>query len=326
MSKDIDDLFSDKMSNEIESELKKKRGKLNTKLIVKAIVATLGILIVLNIALGFSSKKYIAYRFKKCTSDKSIEYLVSHPNEYIAKQSYIETGLFKSTSTYNIAKKVGPRTLYAGSENVSSGLIRYGLVAQESWYTSEATQTLDNNIENRGSDAFGLRGLRFMMPYVDYENIINDFHYLNEIKENQYAEMALSFDKEYSYDEVNKMLDSNLITFYWVDINQEETKEIYKESKYYYSGDSVVGVKSHDFAGKFITDTNERLYNFKGAVGFLKEKDKHGVAYNINKNNIDENNIKISGVVIQGNPNELLKMQDNPMIKHAVLGNVVDKY
>lgn len=326
MNKDIDDLFSDKMSNEIERELKKKRGKLNTKLIVKAIVATLGILIILNIVLGFASKKYNYYRFNKCSSDKSIEYLVSHPNEYIGKQSYIETGLFKSTSTYDIAKKIGPRTVYAGSENMSSGLIKFGLVAMQSWAISEDDKIVSSNIENRRSDAFGLRNLSFMMPYVEYENTINDFHYLNEIKDNQYAEMALSFDKEYSYDEVNEMFDSNLITFYWVDINGEETKEIYKETKYYEDGDFVVGVKSHGFVGEFIKDTNERLYNFKGAVGFLKEKNKHGVAYNINKNNIDENNIKISGVVIQGNPNELLKMQDNPMIKHAVLGNVVDKY
>ncbi|MDR3595681.1 anti sigma factor C-terminal domain-containing protein [Clostridium sp.] len=41
---------------------------------------------------------------------------------------------------------------------------------------------------------------------------------------------------------------------------------------------------------------------------------------------IDENNIKIIGAVVVGSPKELKAIENNPMIKHAVLGTVVDKY
>lgn len=320
MSKEIDDIFSNKMDDEIKKEIKKKRNKLNSKLIGKAILATLVILVVSNLVLGFASKKYIEYRFNNKTSEKSVEYMVSNPNEYIGKQSYIETGLFKYSSTYDIAKKVGSRTIYAGSDNEAGSLIKFGLVGLQSFFIDEDNPILDNNIENRRSNAFGLRKLCFMMPYVDYENVINDFNYLNEIDNNKYVEMVLSFDKEYTYDEVNTMLDSNLINFYWIDNNYEETKEYYTESKYYYDEDLVVGVKSHNYAGAFITDVDERLDIFKGAIGFLRESASSGMV-----DNIDENNIEISGVVVQGNPEDLKKFENNNMIKHGILGNVIDE-
>ena len=42
--------------------------------------------------------------------------------------------------------------------------------------------------------------------------------------------------------------------------------------------------------------------------------------------NIDKNNIKIIGVVVVGSPKEFKAIQNNSMIKHEVLGTVVDKY
>jgi hypothetical protein len=42
--------------------------------------------------------------------------------------------------------------------------------------------------------------------------------------------------------------------------------------------------------------------------------------------NIEENNFRISGVVVVGIPKELMSIQKNPMIKQAILGTVVDKY
>lgn len=321
MSKDIDNLFSDKMNEEIKNEIKARRKKLDSKLITKAILMTLITLVASYLLLGFVSKKYIEYRFHKSLSEKSIEYSLMYPNEYIGKQSYVETGLFKYSSTYNITKKLGSRSLYAGSITESVSPINFGIQGQSFFIISEAIPKLDNSIDNRKSTPFGLRNLYFMMPYVDYENTINDFHYLNEIQDNKFVEMVLSFDKEYSYEEVNSLLDSNLITFYWIDNDYKGTKENYKESKYYHTGDSVIGVKSHNYAGDIIVDVNERMNIFIAALQHFKESKFNGLL-----GNIDENNIKISGVVVHGNPDELKKLQENKIIKHAILGTVADKY
>ena len=40
----------------------------------------------------------------------------------------------------------------------------------------------------------------------------------------------------------------------------------------------------------------------------------------------DENYTNISGIVIQGTADELKEIENNPMIKHAILGNIVDKF
>ena len=151
------------------------------------------------------------------------------------------------------------------------------------------------------------------------ENIINDFHFLNEIDDNKIVEMALSFDKEYTYEEVNSMLDSNLITFYWVDNNSEEAKQHIIEVKN--PAFSVVGIKSIDGAGEFKDDIDGRMENFKAVVKQLKE-----IGHTQYTEDIDENNIKIIGAVVVGSPKELKNIQGNPMIKHAILGTVVDKF
>ena len=72
---------------------------------------------------------------------------------------------------------------------------------------------------------------------------------------------------------------------------------------------------------EFKEDVNGRVENFKAVVNKLKEVgDTQYIEY------IDETNIKIIGAVVVGSPKELKAIQNNSMIKHAILGAVVDKY
>ena len=317
MSKEIDDIFSNKIGESIEKSIKDKRKKLNSKVIIKSIILTLVVVVILNILLGFISKKVIGMRFNERSSTKVLEYMITKPNEYIGQNSYIETGLFKYNSNYEIARKIGNTTVYAGSEHESRSVFNYGQIGYLGFPISEVIPTLDKNIENRRSDVFGLRELCFMMPYVDYENIINDFQYLDEIGEDKYVEMTLSFDKEYSYEEVNNLFDSNLIYFYWIDNDSDETKEHYKDSKFYHDDDTVLGIKSINYAGDYIEDVNERLNIFKGAATNLD---------GWYKSNVDLDKPMISGIVVVGTASQLKELEGVNIIKHSILGNVVDKF
>ena len=339
MSKDIDDLFSDKMENEIKSEIKKKRNKLNLRLIITAIISTLMIIIVVNLALNFASDRYIENAYSKEQQKLGLENTIMNPNEYIGKESCLEIGYFKFESTYEYAKRIGSKVVYAGSAKYLGGIAK-DIISKEGWTVSNIP--LSNNINTRYSNVYGLRKLHFLYPYVHYgsniyeyqidenkpteenlsnakENTINDLHFLNEIGDNKIVEMALSFNKEYTYEEVNSMLDSNLITFYWVDNNSKEEKEHIIEVNN--PAFNVIGIKSIDGAGEFRADVNSRMENFKAAINQLREIDNTQYI-----ENIDENNIKIIGAVVVGSPEELKKIQNNPMIKHAILGTVVDKY
>lgn len=341
MSKDneIDDLFSDKMENEMKKEIKRKRSKLNLKLIIISIVSTLIIIIVGILALNFASDKYIKNAYSKEKQKQELEYTIMYPNDYIGRERCKEIGYFKFESTYDYGKRIGGKVVYAGSTNYLGDLEENG--------TSREASTISNipltgDINKRYSSVYGGRKLYFLYPYVHYEkdiysyqkdnnkttendsfldkeNIINDFHLLNEIDENKIVEMALSFDKEYTYEEVNSMIDSNLITFYWVDKNSEEEKQHMIE--YRNPAFSVVGIKSIDGAGEFRDDVYGRMENFKAALNKLKE-----IGHTQYTENIDENNIKIIGAVVVGSPKELKNIKNNSMIKHSIIGTVVDKY
>lgn len=144
MSKEIDDIFSDKIGEGIEKSIKDKRKKLNSKLIIKSIVLSLVAVVILNILLGVISKKVISMRFNERSSRKTVEYMITKPNEYIGQDSYIETGLFKYNSAYEIGRKVGNTTLYAGSEHESGSIIKSGQTDYLSVPISEPIPTLDN--------------------------------------------------------------------------------------------------------------------------------------------------------------------------------------
>gem|GEM_PF-6595647 len=339
MSKDnyIDDLFSDKMENEIKNAIKKKRGKLNLKLIIISIVSTLIIIIAGILVLNFASDKYIENAYSKQQQKLRLENMIMKPNEYIGNESCQEIGYFKFESTYDYGKRIGSKVIYAGSVNYLGGLAENGISKEG---RTGSNIPLTDNINQRYSSVYGERDLHFLYPYVHYgeniyeyetdknteddlsldkENIINDFHFLNEINDNKIVEMALSFDKDYTYEEVNSMLDSKLITFYWVDDNSEEEKQHIIQVKN--PAFNVIGIKSIDGAGEFRDDVNGRMENFKAVLNQLKE-----IGHTQYTGNIDVNNIKIIGAVVVGSPKELKNIQNNSMIKHAVLGTVVDKY
>ncbi|WP_338422882.1 anti sigma factor C-terminal domain-containing protein [Clostridium beijerinckii] len=83
----------------------------------------------------------------------------------------------------------------------------------------------------------------------------------------------------------------------------------------------VIGIKSIDGAGEFRSDTDGRIQNFRAAIKQLKD-----IGETRYIKNIDENDIRIIGAVVVGRPKELKAIENNPIIKHAVLGTVVDKY
>lgn len=290
MSKEIDNIFSDKMADEITKELKAKRKKYNSKLISKTIALTLAILMILGLLVNVVSDKVLQYSFEKQSSIFYKEYTVMHPTEYIGERKYLETGLFKSLTFFNIGKVIGSKVVGGGTKTLVSGL-QFGKVG--SVYLDYKDYYIHQDITRRDYNTNGLRELNFMLPYVNYENTINDFKYLDQIDDDKYVEMIISFDKEYSYEDVNKRFDSNKISFYWVDISSDEAKVNYEENKAYLTESEVIGIKSLTANGKIITD---------------------------------ENYTNISGIVIQATADELQELKDNPMIRYAILGNIVDKF
>ena len=335
MSKDIDDIFSDKMEAEIKEEIKKKRSRLNLKLILISVVSTIVIIITGIFGLNYASEKYINSEFAKDREVQDLEYQIKNPNVFVGVENFRKTGYFKYETTYEYGKRLGSKVIYAGSEKYLGGLSKN----DDYMYSSAlAEYPINESIGKRSSDVYGLRTLHFLYPYVKYgkyiheyedeenkisdneeDTIVNDFDLLNEIDDNKIVEMALSFDKEYIYEDINNAINNKLITFYWVDNNSEEEKQ--RIMQIGVPAFKFVGIKASSLPGQLDHESREIRENFKEAVKKLKE-----IGHDQDVQNIDENNFKISGIVVVGSPKELKALQNNPMIKHAIIGTVVDKY
>ena len=320
MNNDIDDIFSIDNEEQLIKKVKRNRQKLNFKISFFSIISALIIIVLCNLILSSLSNKYIDKQFYKNLDIKTIEFQVKYPNKFISKESYIGTGYFKFQSTYEISKRIGNRLLYAGSSSEFNNIYKT-THTKDSYFISEKRKVLDSNISHRTDDAYGLRHLYFLYPYVNYENTINDFNLLNDIDKNKIVEMTLSFDKQYTYEEINNLIDSNLITFYWVDNNGDERKEYCINNKWYESEDSVIGIKSIFYNGDILTNTNDRLNKFKDSIKYFKDNWNPNVNSDIN---LDD--IKINGVVVVGTTDELKTLQNNSAIKHSIIGSIVNKY
>ena len=320
MNKDIDDIFSITTEENIMKKVKNDRKKLNFKICIISVISALIIITLCNLSLSFLSSKYIDKQFSKNLDIKTVEFQVKYPNKFISKQNYIETGQFKFQSTYEISKRIGNRFLYAGSLTEINKLSKSS-PTKDSYFISEKHKVLSSDINNKTDDTYGLRKLYFLYPYVNYENTLNDFYVLNDMDKNKIVEMSLSFDRQYTYEEINNLIDSNLITFYWVDDNDEEGKKYCINNKWYENEDSVLGIKSIFYNGNTLTDTNDRLNKFKDSIKYFKDNCNPNVNSDINLDNI-----KINGVVVVGTPSELSNLQNNTIIKHAIIGSIVDKY
>lgn len=322
MNNNIDDIFSNKLEDDIKKRIKNYRKTLNKKLLMKSTLITLITLSVICLILSSISNSYIAFFSAKEYQKEQLIYRIKNPNEYIGSDNYIGTGYFKYRNTYNICKKISGKVIFAGAITSDGGIFNNPICGEKS---GGKTIPINTNILQRSSTSSGLREMYFAYPDVNYDIEINDFYVLDEISNEKVLEMAISFDKEYTYEEVNNMIAKNLITFYWVDNRSIENKENNKNSQFKEMNheDRVIGIKSNNLYGEFMYDTNDRKIDFIDAVKKLNSTNADEKSL---VKNIDENNIKIIGVVVIGTPDELMPIQNTNFVKHAVLGSVVDKY
>lgn len=303
MSKEIEDIFSDEMENEIKKEVRKKRKWLYVKVIaITSIVLSMIIGIVAYSLINLDEKKYS--HMISINKDVDFVYFRKYPNTFIGELKVERNGMFDYDESYTMYKKIGGKSIFLGEHRFKNNhAIRNGNI---DGYYNDFNTIFNEDINKRVCNIYGVRPLYFLYPDVDYGRIINDIKFLDEISENKIIEMVLCFDKEYSYKDINNILDKSLITFYWT--NETASNMIDEnDDKPFTNEEFVTGVKSIDNYGNRIENPVERYSkNF-------------GIEYT-------EENLYSKGVVVVGTKEELSRLENNPMIKHSVIGNVVDKY
>lgn len=275
---------------------------------------------------------------------------ISGPNQYIGKTSRYQ-GFLSGRSEYTTFKIIEGKVVYTGETEYTYGLFKdyqgncvgsmSPLILGRSWDAGD--------LELQRYNELGQREMVFFYPFLDYLDYKNDLQLLDKMVSTKVMEMALSFDKDYTMEEVNNMLPQNVtLSWYWVDDLNEQEKEASKprtvEQQYSdgttYTVDypqklrserTVYGIKAYDSKGTSLEEPEQHFIlalknGMKYDTRFKSEFDR--VFQNVagRDSEITKEDFRIFGVVVTGDVESLKNLQDLSFIRAASLGVITDKY
>lgn len=338
-NEELDDLFDiDRMEEEVKKV--KRRSILKLILIILAIV-----LLIVAIILA-----YLFYTDKKARklTEEQVEFLTTANEFYKYPNTIVQT----STEVEDNARKINVSEI--GFKLLKDRFIPFTTTTTDigSDGNGAAYPTIEINHMNKEKDGdtyrvginnltSGNRLAEFYHPNKNYKTLKQDLDNLNEMPKNTYLEMAISFDKAYSSEEVKEMLPSNIQpTFFWLD-GYDLSKDIdyttptFNNELYGYNNPTT------DLEKKFWTNKikNEQDYikqmkasNFyfysNGSLSENEVMDGQGKSvYETLKNKSDKGENLVIGISVVATKEDLEKIVDAKYIRASsvgVISNEVD--
>ncbi|MDD5600814.1 MAG: anti sigma factor C-terminal domain-containing protein [Actinomycetota bacterium] len=338
-------------------EVKKvvKKAKLFT--VLRNVVITLVVLVILGIAIFISNLLILDRMARNVWADEYIFNQVARPNSYIS-EARSKDGFLAGEMEFVTYRIVGKRAVCDGTYIIKyiplpiiSGIYGHSALGQQ------LAQIGTEDGEQRYYNRAGNREMMFYHPEVEYKNYKNDLKLLEEIENDKYIEMALSFNQDYSVEAVKELLPDKLTqAWYWVDsfskgdldglkghyaeieITGQDGKptveKIYHEPQALHTNE----VYNKVYGMKAITNTGEEIEDpcnsFIRAIEYgTNNKSRYQTQFQELYNKLSDNNGKISrdnirviGVVVTGDASSLGLLKDADYIKASSLGIVVNKY
>jgi len=325
-----------------------RKAKLLTTL--RTIVVSVLIFLILSIAVFITNSLLLNRIANNMFAAESNFNLVAGPNTYISQyQSY--NNFLTGEGELITHRIVGNRPVYNGTYKIRYTIIPfvYGIYGQTNiggWPIQ-----IEINNEERCYNKVYNREMVFYHPQIEYEIYQNDLGVLEEVNDDKYIEMALSFDRDYSVEEVKKLIPETLrLVWYWVDTyNQDDLDDmgghyveildnngkssgvkVYDEPNIMFAN-QVYGMKGVTVSGLVIEDP---CSYFISAVKFgADNKSRYQWEFkelydrlSDNKEEITEDSIRVIGVVVTGDITSMKLLQNENYIKATSMGIVADKY
>lgn len=186
----------------------------------------------------------------------------------------------------------------------------------------------------------GNRVMNFFHPSLEYPKYSNDLNELDKVNDGKLIELALSFDQPYRYEEVVSMLPKE-VTLQWNWVNNYSTEEIegMKESNNQSAEYTDYILKEHHAAGfpsiskdgevienpvdAFITTLD--LAQSKGGSHKKEFKEIYNTL-KADQDSLTNENIKVIGVVVVGDKQQLKSLINQNYIKASSFGVIIDQY
>lgn len=222
---------------------------------------------------------------------------------------------------------------------------KYKLVNGKPVYLGEVTLDTSSKEVTIGNSQFeqftyvGNRVMNFFHPSLNYTSYENDLNELSHVADHKWIEMGLSFDRDYTYEEVVSMLPKDVtLQWSWVNDYSNEYIQELNASEYNDSGEDalfteweVAGFSSISKNGEKIEDP---VNEFIETLEFAQDKrgpykDDYQNTYETLKQgdaSLTTKDIKVIGVVVVGDKQQLSQMLEKDYIKASSFGAIIDKY
>jgi len=322
-----------------------KKAKILT--LVRTITVSLLVFVLLNTAIVITNAVMLNRIAMDELANEQIFDLVARPNTYMSQYQVNDDFLIGELeyATYRI---VGNRPVYNGTYKIKyniipivTGIYGYSERGQLTQVEAEDGQRYYNKVGNRE--------MKFYHPYIEYEAYQNDLAMLEKIGEDKYLEMSLSFDRDYSFEEVQSMLPGEIkVLWYWVNTYNEEdldkikghyrevisddrqkiSEKEYQEPRILFANE-VYGMKGVTSAGRtpgdpycsFVEAINaglNRKNSYQSQFKKLYDSLRNG------KDEITKDDIRIIGVVVTGDTASIKLLRDKNYIKASTLGIIIN--
>ncbi|MFC7371987.1 anti sigma factor C-terminal domain-containing protein [Fictibacillus iocasae] len=287
--------------------------KAKRKSLIRNIVVSLMVTILLFTAIYFGGYIIMSDKMDKHVLTDHNRFAVSGGNLEVAVTSYTY-GLFSATGKTDVLKRVGGRPMLW--MQFEKEYTKFGTVTDNSkMYLQEAFDSLLNKKVLFNSQN-GERSFMFYPP--GSPSTSNDLSRVLNADTNKYYEMALSFDKTYSYSFIKANVPSDHLDWVWISIDQQKG--------------AISAIEAYGFhftkhnPSKGINNFLQTLKSWNDEKGGFAKEVQNVTKELKRKNQFSPNKLPVNGVIISGTPEQLRKYKDLPFVKATSLGATVDVY
>lgn len=286
-------------------------------------VYLLSLIVIFSLAtLYFVNSKLVVNNIQKTTALENKWYVLTNPNGYPNGSDNMQN-LLSTESTQFYAKRFGDRVVpwTTASRKYTAVNTKTSTSRTTQEYSVEEQQVIYFNNET------GQREIQFYHPEVQHQRLPNALGSLDNLDENTYYEMALSFTQSYAFAEARFLLDQADTEWLWVDSISDAV---------------IAATQEKEDVGRYTSFTANNIFGFPftkntgwsfpdGFLSVLEQEEIQDSEYaeqanailnelKANDENLSGGKVRIIGAVVTGTPDELRKYQNLDFIRASSLG------
>jgi len=287
---------------------------------LRTVLIAMGVLVAGYVLLFISTRLILNAQQNRIDSFYPDLIRFSTPNTIAVRGPWHDVGWLGQQQEYVLVRMVGDHPVYVGTTRVE-----YQVWGGEMFWGPDQTfiRVGNRTVPSAEDREYLLPGvvprLKFYHPAVTHERLPRQFDRLNGIPADKTVEMALSFNRLFTKEEMKALLPPGVEPF-WGAISAYSEEEIAKAPVLAYR---LVGLPLGGFWNGDPPFTEEKFP--EQLRGLSKIPSHSSQPLKRTADYLQQNGIRYYGLVVCGKPANLLKLQDNPVVSAVIMGAVTGR-